>query len=61
MTEQDLLKNYMPDVAYQRLLKVGPRTTARERASGRGPTFIRLGRRILYFIPAVEEHIAGLR
>jgi hypothetical protein len=61
VAEHDLLADYMTDAAYQKVRKCGPRQTARERASGRGPTFIRLGRQVLYYVPGVEEHIASLQ
>jgi hypothetical protein len=60
VSEHDLLKDYMPDAAYQKVRGIGDRQAARERASGRGPTFNRLGRKIYYYIPGVEEFLASL-
>jgi hypothetical protein len=60
VSEHDLLKDYMPDAAYQKVRGIGDRQAARERASGRGPTFIRLGRRVFYYVPDVEAFITSL-
>ena len=52
--------DYLTDAQLCTLLHVAPRTTARWRADGNGPAFIRKGKyRVLYHRPTVEAWLAS--